>query len=353
MNSTHTREDLLIMQSLPLEVKVRMTQTRIREWVNYWQSWNTFVSFSGGIDSTVLLHIVRDMYPEMPAIFVNTTNEFPEVVEFVNSFDNVTTLTPQIGMAAVIKQYGYPIISKEVAGCVALARKHSAEGVPTEDNPELCRLLGTGKYKRERGYTKGSLGKYSFERWKGLLDAPFAISNKCCDELKKKPVYAYARKTYRNRPILGTLASESILREQAWLRTGCNAFEAKKPHSKPMSFWLKNDVLRYAKENGLQICSLYGDIVEITADVVGGEDGYQQTITFGDIPLKTTGADRLGCIVCGFGCAIEGDDRFLRLRELYPNKYEWCMKPVEQGGLGYREVLQWLNDNTGTHIRYE
>ena len=55
-------------QSLPLEAKIAMTQQRIREWYEHWDG-EVYVSFSGGKDSTVLLHIVRQMYPDVPAVF--------------------------------------------------------------------------------------------------------------------------------------------------------------------------------------------------------------------------------------------------------------------------------------------
>ena len=58
-------------QCLPLEVKIAMTLRRIREWYEYWDG-NVYVSFSGGKDSTVLLHLVRQYYPGVPAVFSDT-----------------------------------------------------------------------------------------------------------------------------------------------------------------------------------------------------------------------------------------------------------------------------------------
>ena len=70
--------ELRQMQSLPLELKILKTQLRIREWYEHWDG-DVCVSFSGGKDSSVLLHLVRSMYPDVPAVFVDTGLEFPEI----------------------------------------------------------------------------------------------------------------------------------------------------------------------------------------------------------------------------------------------------------------------------------
>lgn len=119
----HTISDLYQMQSLPLRAKIRMTQLRIRGWVDEYGEDGVYVSFSGGKDSTVLLDIARGMYPNIPAVFVDTGLEYPEIREFVKGFDNVEWIKPKITFRQVIEKYGYPFISKEVSECVYGARK--------------------------------------------------------------------------------------------------------------------------------------------------------------------------------------------------------------------------------------
>jgi NH3-dependent NAD+ synthetase len=123
----HTIDDLKQRQSLPLGIKVRMTQQRIREWVNEFGIDGVYVSFSGGKDSTVLLHIARQIYPDMKAVFVDTGLEYPEIREFVKTYENVEWLKPTMTFKQVIEKYGYPFISKEVAECVYGARKYLTE----------------------------------------------------------------------------------------------------------------------------------------------------------------------------------------------------------------------------------
>ena len=84
MGNKHNAYDLAQMQSLPLEAKIIMTQQRIRQWCDHWEG-QVCVSFSGGKDSTVLKHIVDSMYDDIPAVFVNTGLEYPEIQQFVRS----------------------------------------------------------------------------------------------------------------------------------------------------------------------------------------------------------------------------------------------------------------------------
>lgn len=112
---------------MPLERKIQITQTRIIEWYQHYDG-NVCVSFSGGKDSTVLLHIARQLYPSIPAVFSNTGLEYPEIQKFVKSFDNVDIVTPSMNFGQVITTYGYPIIGKEVAEAIYYARRIRPSG---------------------------------------------------------------------------------------------------------------------------------------------------------------------------------------------------------------------------------
>jgi len=76
-------------QSMPLWMKIEYTKKRVKSWYNQYEG-KVYIAFSGGKDSTVLLHIVRSLYPDVPAVFVDTGLEYPEIRSFVKTFDNVT-----------------------------------------------------------------------------------------------------------------------------------------------------------------------------------------------------------------------------------------------------------------------
>lgn len=348
----HTLGDLKQLQSLPLYAKIVMTKQRIKGWYDYWDG-QVYVSFSGGKDSTVLLDIARQVYDDIEAVFVDTGLEYPEIRQFVKTFDNVTILRPKMRFDQVIKEYGYPIISKEVSECVSQGRIALING---KYPYRLQKLEGIAKDKN------GNKSIYNQEKWKPLLYTDFIISNKCCNVMKKAPAKAYAKKIGK-KAITAQTAVESNLRTQQWLKNGCNGFEMKNPISNPMSFWTEQDILQYIKENNLRIASVYGDVVykdnpeQTRLEEFGCEGcGYDT--------LCTTGCKRTGCIFCGFGVHLEkGESRFERLKKTHPRLYEYCLfggeydqngiwKPNKHG-LGMKHVFNELNRIYGEgFIRY-
>ena len=303
---------LKLRQSMSLKDKIRFTERRIKEWVDEFGENGVYVSFSGGKDSTVLLDIVRKLYPSIEAVFVDTGLEYPEIRKFVKTFENVTILRPEKRFDQVIEEYGFPIISKEVSECVDQARKALITG---KYPCRLQKLEGTLKDKN------GNPSIYNCSKWKFLLDAPFKISNKCCNIMKKKPAHQYYKQTGK-KPIIATMAVESRLRTQQYLKQGCNGFKNKIPTSTPMAFWTEQDVLQYLYENKIPYASVYG---EIKID----ENG----------KYYTTRCKRTGCMFCGYGCHLEKEpNRFQMLKETHPKQYNYIIND-----LGFGKVLDFIN----------
>ena len=233
------------MQGLPLELKVKKTILRIREWYEAWDG-DVFVSFSGGKDSTVLLHIARSIYPGIEAVFDDTGLEYPEIRDFVKTIENVTWIKPKMSFRKVIDKYGYPVVSKSVANTLRGGDK-----------------VGSYRWKKLHGQVflkNGSPSKFNCEKWRFLLDAPFKVSDECCDVMKKRPFHQYERDTGR-KSIVATMADESTMRKNSWEKYGCNAFDrVKGPQSRPMSFWTEKDVLLYIVTRKLSYARVYGQI---------------------------------------------------------------------------------------------
>ena len=342
----HTLSDLYQMQSLPLSAKIRMTEYRIRQWYETFEG-NVYVSFSGGKDSTVLLDIARRLYPDIEAVFVNTGLEYPSVRKFALSKENVTELRPDMNFRDVVIKYGYPIISKEVARDVFSARRN-----PNGKTAD--------KFKTDGSFAKKYNGNFCLEKWSFLLNAPFMISNKCCNVMKKKAVKDYGKKTNK-KPILATMACESELRTKNWIVNGCNAFCCNEPISNPMSFWTENDILTYIHENNLEIADAYGDVVIDTKGQVEGQLTIQELLgDYTDCKFCTTGCKRTGCIFCLFGIT-QDLFRIYNLQKQEPQLADYVLCGGEFGesgmwqpsakGMGYWFVLDWLEMH-GIYIPY-
>ena len=355
----HLPHDLKQMQSLPLEAKIIMTQQRIRQWYEYWDGM-VYVTFSGGKDSTVLKHIVDGMYDDVPAVFVNTGLEYPEIQRFVKEIksgkyscfnSNVEIVRPEMRFDEVIKKYGYPVVSKEVSGVVSYVKK---------EKPVETLTTRAAKLNGELVDKNGNKSRFNCDKWKFLLDAPFDVSEKCCAVMKKKPSRQYAKDTGR-KAIIGTLACESRLRHSAWIKHGCNAFSKNNPSSQPISFWTEQDILHYIKKYNVPYCPVYGDIVvkpysdavpENQVNLIDYLGCYEE-----EDELTTTGCHRTGCIFCMFGCHLEKEpNRFQRLKETHSRQWEYCIKGGEmvdgkwqpsKEGLGLGKVLDYIG------VKYE
>lgn len=391
----HEASDLKQMQSLPLEYKILMTKERIEAWYESWwryeiedletgkirfvtfdnrdpyaqppmkeSEWvksafpgQVYVAFSGGKDSTVLKHIVDSMYDDVPALFVNTGLEYPEIQKFVKDVksgkwdcfnSNVEIIRPEMRFDEVLKRYGYPVISKDVAKTIYYAKKEAPWA--------LKKMKGLNKDGSESSFCQ------MFKKYQKLVDSNIPVSSCCCDVMKKRPSAKYANETKR-KPIVGTMAWESKNRMQGWIKTGCNAFESKKPKSQPLSFWTEQDVLHYIKKYDVPYCSAYGDIqVKRTVDNDKVFDGQINIIDYlgcyePEDTLETTGCDRTGCIFCMFGCHLEKEpNRFQRLKETHPKQYNYCINGGEmvdgkwqpnKQGLGLGHVLDYIG------VKYE
>ena len=299
-----TNEELKRLQALPLAEKVSRTKKYIKEWYDHWDG-RVYVSFSGGKDSTVLLHIARSVYEDIPAVFCDTGLEFPEVRSHALSMPNVTVLKPEADFREVIKEHGWVFPGKDVALTIYYAKRGS--------DWAIRRLAGLNK-----DGTPSSFKESRYVKWKHLLDAPFDVSHKCCTYMKKRPLDRYQKETGRL-PIMGIMASESHRRKMAWIRTGCNAYDAKQPNCKPLSFWTDHDILQYVLEKNLHIPEVYGDIIE--------KNGR----------LQTTGAKRTGCMYCLIACHLEKPNKFQRMKVTHPKIYRYCMEE-----LGMEKILSYL-----------
>ena len=291
MTPTHSQimaSQLKQYQSLSLRGKVTLSKKKIQQWLDHWND-QCYVAFSGGKDSTVLLDLVWSINPRIPAVFVDTGLEYPEIVEFVKSYgDKVVWLKPKMPFPQVIEKYGYPVVSKEVS--------HNIH------------WLQTGSKRAHERLINGVRGRKLPKKWVPLSRSGIKVNDACCTIMKKNPSKVYEKKTGRV-GMTGVMACESNLRQTDYMASGCLGFESKRPIGRPMSFWLEEDVWEYLKENNLPYS-----------------------------PIYDMGEKRTGCMFCMFGVHMEeGTNRFQRMFKSHPKQWNYCINT-----LGCGKVLDFI-----------
>ncbi|HMM32978.1 MAG TPA: hypothetical protein PKB13_14505 [Clostridia bacterium] len=309
-------------QSLPYEAKVRHAEIRAHEFYDALDG-NCFTSV-GGLDSITLLLFLRSIGIDVPAVSVSALED--KSIQRIHRELGVIALKPQKSKVEVIREYGYPVISKETAGKIAHIQN------PTPKNATVRHAIMTGETGEFGGFRKGTRMKLA-QKWLKLFGGPenetegtdyqtppFKVSDRCCYYLKEKPCDDYAKET-KSFPYMGLMASEGGRRQKALMINGCNYYGKNTTRSAPFAIFSRQDILQLALDIKAPVPEIYGEIVR-------DPDG----------TLRTTMAQRTGCSMCGFGIHMEKrPHRFDRLRESNPK--EWAFWMFE---MGWGEVLDYI-----------
>ena len=290
------------MQALPYEVKVRRAEQRAYEFIAELDRRGMSAHVSvGGLDSIALLVFLRHIGIDVPAISVSALED--KSIQRVHRQLGVIPVVPGKSKVEVLNEVGFPVISKRIAGKIDTLQN------PTEKNKTVRHAIITGECGAQGHYAKNSRMKLP-QKWLNLFAgyenehegvnyqiAPFRVSNKCCLYMKEQPCDRWA-KEHNSRPFLGLMASEGGQREEALTEHGCNYFGKGVIRSAPFAPFLRQDLLQLALDLEVPVPEIYGRI-ERTADGT----------------LRTTGAQRTGCSMCGFGIHMEKrPHRFDQLR---------------------------------------
>jgi len=280
----------------------------------------------GGLDSiTLLLFLRKYVDKNIPGVSVSMLED-KSIQAVHKQLDNMVLLKPLKSKTQVIREYGYPIISKEKAGKIETLQN------PTEKNIIVRHAIMTGETGKQGGYRKGTKMKLP-QKWLNLFGgpenikygtnyqtAPFKVSNKCCYWMKEKPCNQYAKQTGR-KGYMGLVASEGGQREKALMKNGCNYYGKTVTRSCPFAIFNRQDILQLALDLDTPVPAIYGEISRRPDDT-----------------LYTTRAQRTGCTMCGFGIHIEKrPHRFDRLYEDNPKEWHFWMITM-----GWGDVLDYI-----------
>ena len=329
------------MMTLSLEAKERHAMRLIDAYLDEYGTDGVYCSFSGGLDSTVLRHLINKVTGgyNVVSVYLDTWLEDPRIREYVMSHSNVTRIKPELGMKQIVSDYGWCFPSKDVSEAICAYREGKEWAVL-----KLSGLDSRGNYSDFR---------QRYKKFLPVIDWDIKISPYCCFAQKEGPAMKYEKKTGRH-PFLGLRAEESARRKTAYLKTGCNSFDrrrvyndetgeyeeeiVKRPVSKPLSIWTRQDILNYFVKEHLVPAPPYGQIH--TLGKVPGQMNF-----FGDVPcgcLTCSGEERTGCIFCPVGCHLDNFKKFKNVKKYNRRLYEYCMDE-----LGERKLLEYVKKTYG------
>lgn len=356
--------DFMAKEKQPYSFKKKYAMIRAREFAEECERRGLDYHVSvGGLDSIVLFLFLQSIGVYAPGISVSYLED--RSIQKVHTALGIEKLQSAVrevrpdgtkirwAKPQIIQEFGFPVLSKEIAAKIELMQN------PSEKNKTVRHAIITGETGEYGGWQKDSRMKLS-KQWLELFGGyenenegvnyqipPFKVSSKCCYYLKEKPCDDWA-KEHNSVPYLGMMASEGGRRAKALRMHGCNYFGKSVIRSAPFAIFGRQDILKlalemdeYYKQNWQKFnpnCHLDTIVPEIYGEIAKDEDG----------TLRTTGAQRTGCSMCGFGVHIEKrPHRFDLLRERNPKEWEYWMykcvtdeKTGEQYGWG--RVLDYI-----------
>ena len=325
--------NFLTKQKQCYEFKVQYAEIRAWEFYKHPDvAGNCYVAV-GGLDSITLLIFLRAIGIDVPAISVSMLEDAS--IQAIHNQLGVQSLSPLKSKIGVIREFGWPVLSKEIARKISLLQN------PGEKNATVRHAIITGETGAYGGYRTGSkmklsqkwlnkFGGYENEREGVSYNCPdFRVSDKCCYYLKEKPCNDYAKKSGRF-PYMGLMASEGGRRQKALMRNGCNYISPGTKRSCPFAIFSRQDLLRLALDLHVPVPEIYGEIIQ-------NPDG----------TLRTTKAQRTGCSMCGFGIHMEKrPHRFDLLWQRNPKEWEMWMTHVDKLAngtwYGWGHVLDYI-----------
>lgn len=333
-------QEMLMKQMVPYKIKVSMAKDRIRDFIKECdcRGLNYHVSV-GGLDSIVLAKLIESMGYDVPRVSASSLED--KSIQEVHREMGCINVNPLKSKVNILQDEGFPVLSKKIAN------KIDTLANPTEKNKTVRHAIITGECGEQGHFATDSKMRLPLRYLKlfGGLDLEgaalgygkpdFKVSHKCCYYLKEAPCDNWA-KEHNSVPFLGLMASEGGQRADALEENGCNYFGKTTARSCPFAFFFHSDVVHLAVDLNVHIPDIYGT-VKIS----------ETKNEFGDYEYSTTGEQRTGCSMCGFGIQLESrPHRFDRLYERNPKEWEFwmlkCCKHDDGTPYGWGEVLDYI-----------
>lgn len=353
IDSARKIADFTVKQGLPYGAKKAYASKRAREFYDDPRvDGNTCVSV-GGLDSITLYVFLRSIGLDPVPVSVSGLEDAS--IQRVHLALGVQRIKPYKSKIQVLREFGFPVISKSKAKKISLLQQPDCEkqtfihAIMTGDMGEQGHFEHSEKIKLPDKWLQKFAGYYWKEHRPDLPSkvAPFKVGADCCLWMKEKPVQDW-QKEHGLFPYLGLMASEGGQRELGLKKNGCNYFGKDVVRSCPFAIFMRGDLLRLALEMDAYYKAhkdMFNPDPHLQVDSIIPKI-YGKIVWDKNQEPQTTDAQRTGCSMCGFGIHMETrPHRFDRLWRRNPKEWEfWMYRCVtdETGTYGWGRVLDWI-----------
>ena len=208
---------------------------------------SSYISFSGGKDSTILHYLIDLALPNnrIPRVFINTGIEYLDIIKYVKELqsrdDRIVIIKPKKNIKSTLEKYGYPMKSKQHSHNLSIYQ-HSGM---------------TKSVKKYLGVEKGNNIFKCPQRLAYQFSTTFNIkcSEQCCNKMKKEPAKEWAKENNKNILLTGMRKEEGGQRKSA----KCTVFDETKNLVKfhPLLVVDEEWIEEFIKRNNIEVCKLY------------------------------------------------------------------------------------------------
>ena len=279
--------------------------TKIRATIEKYGEENFYLSFSGGKDSTVLHELLDLAIPgnTIPRVYANTGIELNLVRQFVQDKaeqdQRIVIIKPEKAIVPMLKEKGYPFKSKE----------HSFYLETYQRNKAYTKTVNRYLYPSEE---RKSFGCPQILRYQFTPDFDLKVSDKCCNELKKKPLKQWQKENNKPYSIVGLRQAEGGQRNN----TKCLAFNGNKLKAfHPLAIVGDDFIEWFIEEHNVELSAVY---------------------------YPPYNFKRTGCKGCPF--ALHLQEELDTLQEFFPNERKQCENIWQPVYDEYRRINYRLKD---------
>lgn len=221
---------------------------KIQATVGEYDEQNFYIAFSGGKDSTVVSALIDMALPDnkIPRVYADTGIEYNLIRDFVKSIndDRYVIIRPSKSIKETLNEFGYPFKSKLHSKILDVYQRN---GMTKGVSHYIGRCDDSEKWSTEKSCPKCL--KYQFTD-----DFSIKVSDRCCRELKEKPLNKWMKENKKKYGINGIMREEGGRR----MKANCMSYaNGKFKMFQPLALITKEWEEWFIRQYNIELCDIY------------------------------------------------------------------------------------------------